>query len=404
MRRLLLIIPVLLIAAFVGWVVVRRSEPPKIPFARVARETLTSTLTTNGSAEPVTWVIVHAEREGLVQKVGVVEGQRIAQGAPLVELDSADARAELVAAEAREAQAKATLETLEQGGKAAELTEIDGLISRLRLENDHAKKDYESLNRLAAKQAATPQQVAEARSVVESTDIQIRTLEKKRKELASRQDISAVQASLRDALAAQTLAREHLAQGIIRAPIGGIVYHLVAHLGSYLKTGDEVASVGELKQMRVTLYVDEPEMGRVSKGMPVKLTWDALPGHVWQGVVDRPPTEVVALGTRQVGKVICIVQNPGLDLLPGTNVNAEIQSKVVPNALTIPREALRTAANQPGVFLLQGDRVAWRPITTGVATAIKVQVASGLSDGDSVALATDYALKDGARVTPLISH
>lgn len=233
---------------------------------------------------------------------------------------------------------------------------------------------------------------------MEAIDIQILTLEKKRMELASRQDISAAQANLRDARAAQTVAREHLAQGIVRAPIGGIVYHLAAHLGTYLKTGDEVASIGELRQMRVTLYVDEPELGRVSKGMPVKLTWDALPGHAWQGVVDRPPTEVVALGTRQVGKVICIVQNPGLDLLPGTNVNAEIQSKVVPNALTIPKEALRTAANQPGVFLLQGDHVAWRPITAGVATAIKVQVTSGLSDGDAVALATDYPLKDGTRV------
>jgi cobalt-zinc-cadmium efflux system membrane fusion protein len=101
-----------------------------------------------------------------------------------------------------------------------------------------------------------------------------------------------------------------------------------------------------------------------------------------------------------VGKVVCLIENPDLDLLPGTNVNAAIQSQVVPDDVAIPKEALRTVANQPGVFLLDGDHVAWRKVTIGVSTVIKAQVTSGLSAGDSVALATDFPLKDGSRVKP----
>ena len=51
-------------------------------------------------------------------------------------------------------------------------------------------------------------------------------------------------------------------------------------------------------------------------------------------MVERTPTQIVALGARQVGEVVCTVQNPELDLLPGTNVTAEIRSEVAENAIT----------------------------------------------------------------------
>ena len=51
--------------------------------------------------------------------------------------------------------------------------------------------------------------------------------------------------------------------------------------------------------------------------------------------MDRTATQVVALGTRQVGEVACLIQNPDRDLLPGTNVNVEIRAQAVENALTV---------------------------------------------------------------------
>ncbi len=84
--------------------------------------------------------------------------------------------------------------------------------------------------------------------------------------------------------------------------------------------------------MKVTVYVDEPDLGRVAEGMPVAITWDARPGQKWFGHVDKLPTEVIALGTRAVGEVTTIVDNPSHGLLPGVTVNATIISKVVPDA------------------------------------------------------------------------
>jgi HlyD family secretion protein len=131
--------------------------------------------------------------------------------------------------------------------------------------------------------------------------------------------------------------------------------------------------------------------------MPVAITWDALPGKQWKGAVDRTPTQIVALGTRQVGEVLCLIDNRDGELLPGTNVNVEILSKVVNGALTIPKEAIQHQDGQTGVFVMNGQSVAWRKIALGVANTTRTQV-DGLNEGDAVALPAEKPLKNGTLV------
>jgi HlyD family secretion protein len=181
--------------------------------------------------------------------------------------------------------------------------------------------------------------------------------------------------------------------------MAGTVYDLPAREGAYLNVGDPVASVGKLDPVRVRVYVDEPELGRIAVGEQVRITWDALPGRQWDGEVDRKPAEVVALGSRQVGEVLCTIGNPGGELTPGTNVNAFILAEVVQDALTIPKTAVRRD-NGTGVFVLNGGVLKWQPVKTGVGDALRIQVVSGLRQGEAVAEPSDLALKDGMAVDP----
>jgi multidrug efflux pump subunit AcrA (membrane-fusion protein) len=81
-------------------------------------------------------------------------------------------------------------------------------------------------------------------------------------------------------------------------------------------------------------------------------------------------------------------------------VNAFILTQVVPNALAIPKAAIRRN-NGAGVFVLQpDDTIKWRAITTGASEALKVEVVSGLQDVDAVAMPTEKPLRDGEKVTP----
>lgn len=398
--RLALVLAAIAVGALLWWMYRRNSAPPEVPFAKARRERLVSVLASNGKAEPIEWAAVRAETAGAVARVAVQRGQPVAQSALLAELDARDARAALTSSEAAVEQAKAQLAALAAGGASTARVEIANALARTKLDLAAAQREHEALRRLGEKQAATAQEITEARQKVERLEEELQALERKRAALVSTADREAAEAKLREAQAAVEQARAALARTRILAPIAGTVYDLAAREGTYLNPGDPVASVGALTRMRVRVYVDEPELGRVSLGKPVTLTWDATPGRSWQGVVEKAPTQITPLGTRQVGEVSCVIDNPDSTLPPGANVNAEIVSEVEENALTIPKEAIRRENNQTGVFVLRDRRVEFQAVQLGASSVTRAAVRSGLNDGDMVALTTEVPLHTGQRVEP----
>ncbi|MBM3775779.1 MAG: efflux RND transporter periplasmic adaptor subunit, partial [Acidobacteria bacterium] len=384
--------------ALVLWGYLRRSDPPEVAFARARRETLLSALNTNGKVEPVEWEAVRVDAPGLVEKVFVQEGQAVRQGARLARLSRSGLQAEVAAAEARVEQARAEMAVVERGGRSPELAEIESSRARALLERDVARREVEALERLRAKQAATGFEVEAARARLRQAELEIEALDRRRKALAAGSEPASAQARLGEALAALALARERAAEVTVRAPISGVVYELAARPGSYLAPGGLVASLGRLEVMRVRVYVDEPELGRVELGQPVNITWDALPGQTWQGAVEKKADAIETLGTRQVGEVLVTIPNPGRELAPGTNVNVEIRTSVVPDALTIPKDALRRSPAGSGVWKLVDSRAVWQAVATGAISATRAQITSGLAEGDAVALGAEEILKSGERV------
>lgn len=389
-------------AAALAWGLLRKSEPPKIRFARARRQTLVSTLPTNGKVEPFEWQAVRAETAGVVSLVAVEDGQAVAKGAELVRMSDPSLQTDIEAAEAKVAEARANLTAAEAGGRPEELTDIQNSLDRARMDLAQQQKDYDSLRRLAEKQAATPSEVSAARDKVQHTELAIQGLEKRRGSLVAKPDVAANQARLRDAEAVLQAAQAKASLIVLRAPLAGTVYGLAVRPGAYLNAGDLVTDVGRLDRLRVRVYVDEPELGRVAVGQPVAITWQALPGHKWEGSVERMPTSIEALGSRQVGEVVCTIENPRRELIPGTNVDAEIRTAVVDNTLVIPREALRHDAQGDYVLALKDGTVERRAVKIGASTISLVQVSEGLSDGDAVALPSDTPLAPGARVTPVM--
>lgn len=393
-------------AAAVGalWYELRRPNPVEVSFARVRRETLTSAVRTNGKIEPQHWVAARAERAGNVAKVHVERGQRVARGALVAELAAESFEQELAAAEARVAEAKTALAALEAGGRALERAAIEGNLAAAREELAAARRELASLERLLEKQAVAKEEVLQTRDRVRKAEIEIEALEKRRAALVAPDDRAAAEARLRQALADREQAARRLAQSRIRAPEDGTVYDLPVRPGSWVQPGDLVAAIGRLETVRVTIYVDEPELGRVAVGMPIVIRWDALPDKQWRGAIQKPATRIVKLESRQVGEVSGIIENPGGELVPGANVNIEIRSRVVENALTIPKEALRRRGGDDGVLVLEGDRLAWRKVELGAASVTRAEVLAGLNEGDAVALAADRDLHPGDRVRARFSE
>ncbi len=394
---LLVAIPLIVLG---GWLYRANSEAAKVSFVRAKRETLISTLPTNGKLEPIEWTAVRADAGGLVDRLPVKEGQRVAKAAVLAELRAPGLAAELSARQAQVEQAQAELATIERGGKATELAEITSSLARARLDHEGAERQYNELKRLEEKQAATRAEVIAARAKVRETEVEIESLDRRRAALITNADRIVAQSKLKEAEAGLELTRRKIAETVIRAPMDGVLYSLPIRMGTYLNPGDLVGSIGRVDRMRVRVYVDEPELGRVAVGLPVTISWSALPGKQWRGTVEQMPAQVAPLGTRQVGEVLCTIENPDEELKPGTNVDAEIRSSTVEGALTIPKETLRRESMGTGVFILQGEAVAWRAVKTGISSVTRVQITDGLAEGDAVALPSERGLRSGERVTP----
>ncbi len=399
MKRRHVLILLAPLAVLLIWSFAKKSEPPTVPFAKVKRETLVSNLQSNGKVEPLRYALVRVDTAGLVVKVSVKEGQRVVQGAEMAELSVPGLAAQLAAAQARVENAKAELAVIASGGRKTDLAGIEGSLARTRLDREAALREYNALHRLEEKQAATRQEVEAARGKLRQSELEIDALERKRSVLVGTADRDVAEAKLHEAEADMHLAERRIADTVVRSPIAGEVYSLPVRMGTYLNAGDPVASVGVLDRLRVRVYVDEPELGRLATGLPVTITWDALPGKQWQGTVEQLPTQIEPLGTRQVGEVLCTIENPGRELVAGTNVNAAIQVSVIATALTIPKEALRRDANGTGMFVLAGNTIRWRVVRTGSTNINRVQIIEGATDGDAVALPTNFALHDGERVS-----
>jgi HlyD family secretion protein len=402
--RVWLVLLGLAIAGVVIWQLeTRRGRPPQVAFARATRESISSLVSTNGKVEPVESGIARAERAGAVTKILISHGQRVESGQVLVELDSAEAQAELKTAEARQAAIRAEMQVFAQGGRTSEMAGIDTNLDKARLELRIAQDAYNTATKLRDKKAGTEAEVRSAKEAVDRAQAQIQALQKQRTSLVTPADHAGAEARLDEARTAAQLAEARIRMSTVRAPIAGIVYQFDLKPGAYLNAGDLVASIGRLDHVRVKVYVDEPDLGRVMKGMPVTITWDALPGRQWKGLVDRTPTEIVAMGARQVGEVLCDIANPDMDLPPGANVNAMILSETVENAITIPKEAVHREQGKTGVYVLEGDRLKWVVITQGVNNTTRTQVHE-LKENDAVALPSEKPLKDGAVVEPVLPN
>jgi RND family efflux transporter MFP subunit len=321
-------------------------------------------------------------------------------------LDAVSAHSELEASLAKEREVRAEAATVGQGGKAQTLADLNDSITGAQAAVNVAQRNYEAIQRLADKQAATKLQVQDSKDTLDRATLHLTALKDQKETLVTATERTVADAKVRDAESAVVLARHKLNVATIAAPIDGTLYQFDLKVGSYLQPGDLAGLVGKLDQVKVIVYVDEPDLGRIALDMPVNITWDARPGQKWTGRVNKLPTEVIALGTRTVGEVTTVVDNPNHDLLPGVSVNASIISKVANDSLNIPRSALRTLNGKTGVYKLTGKTIVWAPVVAGISDVNSVEIVSGLATGDKVADRVvdpaDAEIRAGMRVKALL--
>lgn len=377
------------------------AKPPQVPFAPVGRGDIVSTVVTNGQVEPLEASEIRAASAGKVARIPVAQGGQVAAGVVVLQMEDDDARIQLEDAQAALEAAEARLRQMESGGSPLRQQELDGSIAAARLTLLHAQEEAAKVRRLMEANAATARELEVEQRRIAVAQENLASLEAQRRLLLSDADRRDAQSAVAAARARVDTARRRRADAVVRSPAAGTLYEFTVKPGTWLQPGDLLGRVGDLSTLRILLFVDEPELGRVREGLPVTIRWDAWPGVTWKGVVDRLPTRIQTFGTRQVGEVVCRIQNPEGNLLPGANVNAEIVSARETSTLVVPKQTIRRRLGAEGVWKLDGAVLRWQPVRVGVSSVTEAQILEGVAEGDRVALLVDRELRDGMEVQPV---
>jgi HlyD family secretion protein len=362
------------------------------------RQTISNSITTNGKVEPVHGFEAHAPLAGTIQKLLVKEGDRVQGGQLLLVMDDSRGRADLAVAQTRLKGAQERYANLIAGGTEQELLSRRSELQKATTERDAAQRQLDALSRLQQKGAATAVEVAAASDRLARAKADLTELQSQVR--YSTPERERAQGEINDARVAIQLAQDIINKCNVRAPFAGVVYFLPVRAGGFVNTGELLLQEADLSQLQVRAFVDEPEIGRLSIGQTVRITWDAMPGRTWEGTVASLPSTVVSRGSRVVGEVLCKFENPDHRLLPNVNVNTTIISSNSEQALTVPREAVHENRGRNYVFVLRDGHLHLQDVELGISNLTRVEVRDGISEKDTIAVQSfsPSPMTDGIKV------
>jgi HlyD family secretion protein len=360
--------------------------------ARVARESLVNQISTNGLVQPIVNHEVHSPLSTTVTAVYVHQGDQVAAGKPLLELDDLQARARVAAAESGVKTAQAAYEAATHNGSLMERQGTEADLAKARIDRDQAQRSLDALTKLQAAGAASASEVAAAQERLDTAKASLNAAETTSHGRYAPADIARAQGALDEAQAALAEAREVEAQTRPVAPFAGTVYSLSAGRSEFAEAGKLLLQLADLHKMHVVAYFDEPDIGQLAVGEAATIKWNAKPGQIWHGHVSRVPTTVFEYKSRTVGETVVDVDDGDGTLLPDTNVTVTVTTASQNNVLTVARDALHVENGKTFVFKVVGDHLERTPVTAGTSNLVLTPILSGLQEGDVVATGTTNGL------------
>jgi HlyD family secretion protein len=354
--------------------------------ASVSRQNLDSSTSTNGKVEPIREYQAHAAFPGVIKNLYVSVGDKVSVGELLVTMDDSDVRARLANSAASISAAKVGLETTQSNGTQEERIQLAGDIDRAKAQKQQAANDLSAMKTLQQKGSASAAEVASAQQRYDTASSTLDGLIARSKGRFSGQELTRAKDQVANAEAERVAAQRSYAAANIRSPISGTVYSVPVSEYDYVPAGEDLLDVADLNLIQVRAYFDEPEIGKLAVGQQVKIVWDAKPNRIWHGHVEQVPSTVITYGTRNVGECLITVDDARGDLLPNTNVTVTVTTQQRKDVLSIPREALRTDGPQNYVYRIVSGKLLRTPVQLGVVNLTRVEIVSGLNDGDVVAL------------------
>ncbi len=330
---------------------VAKAFPVEIEVA--AKRAFPRVITATGSVDAYETITVTARVAGVVERVRVAEGQTVAAGESLAEIEPAryrlavdSARAGLQSAEARAAEARAGLKRRESASQAQA-----GIIAPEDLDAARARVDQATADVAAAK-------------------------------------------------AALARAELDLADSTVAAPIPGIIQMRQARTGAYAQPGTQIATLVRRDPLQLRFPVPIEDAARLTAGTKARFTVAGLEKAFTASITLVSASADAA--TRLV-QVVAQVDAGAEAVRPGSFARVSIDLPAGEPLLAVPDLAVRPSDRGFLMFVIDGEGDAAvareRKVETGPrATDGRIAIVSGISAGERIVVRGGQALRDGVKV------
>lgn len=332
---------------------------------------------------------VAARTTGQISRVLVTEGDRVRAGQLLVEIDSRDAAIQVLRAQAAEAESLEGLEEVNAAIRAAEFARTSANANRdlagATLERYRGLRDRRSisLQEFEEVQARNTAAAAEASRASETLD----SLKAKRGQMLAR---------IEQAKAGRGAADLYLGYAQVLAPIDGIVTARHVEPGMLATPGVPLITVEDDGRYQLELAVDESRIAAIARGARTRVRIESL----GEDNIDAVVSEILP-ASDSLTRTLTV----RLDLPRTPNVRSGLFGRAYFPAgrregITIPQAAVVRRGQLTGTWVVEGGAVRYRLLRTGKAAADRVEVLSGLNEGDLLILEPREGLADGLEVRP----
>jgi RND family efflux transporter MFP subunit len=232
---------------------------------------------------------------------------------------------------------------------------------------EKAKKDFERFESLRAQHAVTDQQYENARLAYKSAEAQY------------------------------IVARKGYNDTKITTPISGVVTSRLVDVGTMVQSKMTVANVVDISKLKVKLNVAEQDAFRLNVGDNVEITTSVYPGAPFNGKIETISAKSDEAHTYPVE--ISLMNSSEHPLKAGMFARLSFGGLSDAEVLSIPREALVGSFKSPQVFVVDNGIAHLRDIVVSAAIGTRLEVVSGLREGETVVVNGQNNLKDNIPVT-----
>ena len=373
--------------------------PTPVLVETVARGAVDYMVTADAILYPINQANVTPKISAPVKRMLVNRGDHVKAGQVLAELESGDLAAAANESNSQYQQTQASYQmisgatVLEDKGKA----QADVQVTKQVLEA--AQKLYDNRVALQREGALAQKLVDDAKVSLAQAQGQLETAQRHLEALNSvsqRETIRGAQAQMSAAKAHYDNAAVQLSYAQIRSPISGIVSDRPVYAGEMPASGTPIISIVDISQVVARANISVKEASMIRLGRPARISGPEgdLVGKVTvvSPAVDPNTTTV---------EVWVQMANPGEKLKPGASVRVAIIADTIQNTIVIPASALLNAddGGQKVMVVTSDSKAHERRVSVGIRQGARVQIVSGLQEGEQVVTSGGLGLEDKAKVS-----